>query len=897
VKGAAAATAVALTRALLLLYPPSFRRDVGRALLGDVECRARELGGWRLAAFLVRLACSHLFNACAAWAGLAVRPAAWLDLKLAFRMLVKYPALTLVGGLGMAVAVTIGVGFFALLYPRFYPDIPLSEGERLVALQNRDRLTHRENRYALYDFGVWRAAVASVEDLTAFRTVSRNLIADNGSVEVVEAAEITPSGFRLARVPPHFGRTLVEHDAAADAPPAVVIGHDVWRTRFLSDPAVVGRTLRLGDTVHTVVGVMPEGFAFPVNHRFWIPLRADPSNYAPGEGPSIYISGRLAPGADSGVAHAELRALGERMARDLPDTHGMLRPEVVPYTYQFFGGNPDSASAFWPMTALVSLILVIVCVNVAILIYARTVNRLGEIAVRTALGASRRRIVTQLFAEALVLSTAAAGVGLLVVQTALTWVSGAVERFDDTTFWTTYALTGEAIVYCVALAGLAAVVTGVVPALRATGRRAQAELRLVSPGSGLRMGRVWSTLIVVQVSVASAGLPIAGAMGGLQVRDAFNMPDFPVDDMIFAHVGLESDRLPGEDPEAAGVAVAQRFAGVRAELARRLADEPGVAGHAFTLDLPLQGSSERIALEHDDTAHAGATYDVAQYRVDDAFFRTFDLDLLAGRPLVASDVGLTPTDVVVVDRAFVNKVLGGDQALGRRIRYVPPPGGGSGDSAPIRWLAIVGVVENLERNPFSDEALNPRVYRPMGADGNGSGLAVRLAGADPRVLGRRLSSLAAEIDPTFRVSIVAVGETYRTLRTVLGAAAFAIGAALSSVILLAAAGIYALMSFTVARRHREIAIRTALGASPRHLLGGLFSRAIRQIALGIAIGIALALLIDRYEGADDGGLLAGRPVWLLSGTVLLMGAVGFFATLGPARRGMRIQPAEALKGE
>jgi predicted permease len=626
-------------------------------------------------------------------------------------------------------------------------------------------------------------------------------------------------------------------------------------------------------------------------------MKADPSTAAPGEGPRIYISGRLAPGVDSDVSHAEIRALGERLARDLPETHGHLRPEVVPYTYQFFGGNPESASAFWPLTALVSLILVIVCVNVAILIYARTVNRLGEIAVRSALGASRRRIVMQLFAEALVLSTAAAGVGLLVVEAALTWATGIVERFDDTTFWTQYALTREAILYCIVLAGLAAVVTGVVPALRATGRRAQAELRLVSPGSGLRMGRVWSTLIVVQVSVASAGLPIAVAMGGLQIRDSFNMPDFPVDDMLFAQIGLESDRLPGQDPVAHWARVAQRFAGVRAELARRLAAEPGVAGHSFTLNLPLQGAAERIALEHDDTASPSANYDVAQYRVDDAFFRTFDLELLAGRPLVAGDVAVTAADVVVVDRAFVDRVLGGGQALGRRIRHVPRAGEELEASTPDRWLEIVGIVENLEANPFSDKPLNARLYRPMSADGNGSGLAVRLAGADPQQLGRRLSSLAAEIDPTFRVSIVPVGDVYRMLRTVLGTAALGLGAALLSVVLLAAAGIYALMAFTIARRHREIAIRTALGAPPGHLLGGILGRAIRQVGLGVVIGIVLALLINRYEGADDGGLLAGRPVWLLSGTVLLMGAVGLLATLGPARRGLRIEPVEALKGE
>ena len=554
----AARIATTLTRVLLLLYPPSFRKDVRNALVGDVQRRANEMvtsqTSLRIGFWLMRLATSLLVNAFAAWGetlipGWRRNPGSprrrsggvwsafsWLDLKLALRMLVKYPGLTLVGGLGIAVGVAIGVGFFAVFFARFYPTIPLSEGHRLVGLENWDRRTNREERRSLHDFVLWRAEMKSVEDMTAFRTVDRNLIAEDGSVESLEVAEITPSGFRLARVPPLLGRTLVEEDAVPGAAPVVVVGFDVWRTRFASDPGAVGRSLRLGRTAHSIVGVMPDGFAFPVNHRVWTPLEADPSEYERGKGPSIFISGRLTPGATLDGAHAELTVIGARMAAGFPDSHQHLRPEVVPYTYQFAGLSRSSSDGFWPMTVLVSLVLVVVCVNVAILIYARTATRMGEIAVRSALGASRGRIVAQLFAESFLLSAGAAAVGLVVVKVALDWARSGVEAVGLSTFWAQYTLEGPALVYVAALTALAAVITGVIPALRATGRRVTWNLHQFNAATGLRMGRTWTTLIVVQVAVASAAIPIAIALGWFEVRDIFSMPTFQVEQILFTEV-------------------------------------------------------------------------------------------------------------------------------------------------------------------------------------------------------------------------------------------------------------------------------------------------------------------------------------------------------------------------
>lgn len=842
--GAAVRFATTLARVLLLLYPPSFRKDVGHAVLGDVRRRARELAGARAGVWLVRLAASLLFNALAAWGG-ALSPRkrhvfSWLDLKLALRMLVKYPGLTLTGGLGIAVAIAIGAGFFAIVQSRFYPDIPLSEGDRLVGLENWDSRTTREERRALHDFVLWRAEMKSVEDMAAFRTVRRNLIASDGSVELVKVAEITPSGFRQARVPPLLGRTLLDGDAASGAAPVIVIGFNVWRSRFASAPDVVGRDIRLGDTVHTVVGVMPDGFAFPVWHRFWIPLKIDLSDIKRGEGPSIFISGRLAPGRGLADANAELAVIGERMAAQFPDTHTYLRPEVLPYTYPFAGMSRHSPDGFWGMSVLASLLLVVVCVNVAILIYARTATRLGEIAVRSALGASRGRIVAQLFAESLVLSSGSAAVGLAAVTMLLDKTRLIMAEAGDWNFWGDYTVTGTALVYVVALILLASVITGVIPALQATGRRVQFNLCQFHSSSGLRLGRTWTTLIVVQVSVACAAVPIAVGLGLFQVRDFFRVPGFPVEQILFARVGLE--REPPAQPS--------HFANLQAELARK---------------------------------------------VDLNFFRLFDVDLLAGRSFDAGDRGEHAADAVIVNRAFVRRVLGGRDALGRRVRYVPESARKPGDPQAERWYEIVGVVENIDANPFGPNLVDPCVYHPLkNLEGTRVGLAVRTAGIDQGSLARRIGQIAAGIDPALEVEVIPLAERYRLLRTALSIAAAAIGIGVLSVLLLSAAGVYALMSFTVERRRREIAIRMALGAQRGRLLGDIFRNALRQISLGVVIGVGVALLIDR---SADGEALRGNGGLLLSVMVVVMTLVGLCAALGPARSGLRIAPSEALKSE
>src|SRR5688500_958966 len=255
----------------------------------------------------------------------------WLDVKLAARMLVKYPGLTLVGGLAFAFAIWVAAGAFEFAGQVLFPRLPLPDAGRVVALESWDAAAGRAEPRVLHDFAAWRAELKSVAELGAYRLAQRNLITSDGESRPAEVAEISASAFRVAGARPLLGRALGDADERPGAPAVAVIGHDVWQARFGGDPNVVGRVVRLGRTPTIVVGVMPEGYAFPRAQSLWIPLRLNPVEYPRGGGPGLGLFGRLAPGVTLEEAQAELTTWGRRAAADFPSTHQHLRPRGLPY--------------------------------------------------------------------------------------------------------------------------------------------------------------------------------------------------------------------------------------------------------------------------------------------------------------------------------------------------------------------------------------------------------------------------------------------------------------------------------------------------------------------------------------------------------------------------------------
>jgi predicted permease len=826
------------------------------------------------------------------------RPSA-LDLKLGARMLGKSPGLTLVGGFGMAVAVALGAGAYAFFNTYFYPEIPLHEGDRVVAIANYDRQRRREDERLLHDFLVWRRELRTVVDVGAFRTARRNIIEKTGQGEPIRIAEMSASGFRLARVPALRGRTLVEDDERPGAPPVVVIGYDAWQSRFAADPAILGREIRLGRTVHTVVGVMPPGFAFPVNHQYWIPLRIDPRMpVAPAMGPDLDVFARLAPGATKASAQAELSALSRRLAAEGPKELAHLEPRIVRYDDMMTNGEADGTTeTFALLRFLIALLLVVVATNVAVLVYARTAGRSGEIAVRTALGATRGRIVMQLFAEAFVLSALSAMAGLAIVAVGLNMMDAFVAEVSGgrAPFWIDPGLSVGTVVYALALALLAAVIIGVLPALRATGAQLRTAMGSLGSGAKAKLGKTWTVLIVSQVAIAVAVLPPAMRNGAQIVQGALAEPGFPTGEYLSASYTVERELQGSADAGADSVARDSARTIVTA-LLTRLAAEPGVVGATVTAGQPW--NAESLGIEVDPSTSSGrAQADAALQQVllnwvDTSFFRLYDVRVLAGRAFVTADATLRHEDrPVVVNRSFVAELLDEGNPIGQRVRYR-----GYGDEVNP-WHTIVGVVEDFPSSILVPGNPSQRMMYQLALPGewDGNTLTVRLRGQTPETFAPTLRRIATSVDPMLQLTSTGpMDARYRESRRDAMRLALVIALVTGSVLLLSAAGIHALMTFTVNQRRREIGIRAALGAPGQRILASVLARAARQLALGVGVGLAASVAIDLAAG---GALMSGAALLLVPGTAVFMLAVGLLAAAGPARRGLRVQPTEALRAE
>lgn len=821
----------------------------------------------------------------------------WLDVKLGLRMLRKYPAMSLVGGLGMAVAIAVCVGFFAFMQAYIYPVLPLPEGDRIVAIENRDVGLNDEVREAVHDFVMWRKELRTITDVGAFRTVGRNLVTGDAVPEPVPVAEMSAAGFTLARVAPMMGRTLVEADEAPGAPPAVVIGYKTWKDRFGSNPNVVGQGIRLNTATYTIVGVMPQGFAFPQNHELWVPFRADPTAYHRMKGPSIYIFGRLAPGISMEAAQAELAVLGKRAAADFPRSNGTIMPMVMPYTHSITDVQGTTVWMAAQMQAMMSLLLVVVAFNVAVLVYARTATRQGEIAVRSALGASRSRIVWQLFMEGLVLSVLSALAGLLIARVGLQLGKGIMDAEMGTPFWVEFGMRPRTVLFAIGVTVFAAVIIGVLPALQATGKRMQENLRSMSGGTSVHLGRTWTFLIVTQVAIAAAALPMAVSTGWGEIRGSTTKPTFDPSHYLLTGLRVEPTSTPGGAPadsiNARNTDVARFGIAIRA-LQERIAADPGVTGVTYSVVMPgRQGSIEAEGVTMPERLRD--RWAIASEGIEPGTLSLFGARMLAGRGLNVSDMDTTSTSVIV-NHAFVRRVLGDLPPLGRRIRYAGTEAHGE-DAAvqPSRWFTIVGVSQDLDANRFDPDLIAPRVYYPAPLGFTGSvelRIATRGKATDFIPTLRRI---AMDVDPTMRLGrSYGFDEFERQSQLAMRLVALVIALVLISVSLLSAAGVYALTSFTVTRRRREIGIRSALGAQPGQVLRTLFARIARQVAIGLAVGLGGAALLDMASGGE---MLQGRGVYLLPAFAVIMIVVAVLAAIGPARRGLGVQPAEALRAD
>jgi putative ABC transport system permease protein len=835
----------------------------------------------------------------------------WLDFKLGFRMLSRYPMLTVVGSLAMAVAIAVGAGTFEVITRVTDPSLPLPGGDRIVGLNYWHRAESDARPASPYDVLNWREGLRSVEDIGAFRLVQRNLIVGEQLGEPVDAAEISAAAFRVAGVPPLMGRVLVDEDESPQSPAVVVLGNRLWKMRFGADPAVLGRVVRLGATQATVVGVMPEGFAFPVRQNLWTPLRVRELPAEPGRGPGLRVFGRLATGIELPQAQAELTTFGSRVAAQFPKQYENLRPQVLPYAESFVPIPQDllARAGIHSINAFGALFLVVVCGNVALLMFARAATREREILVRRALGASRSRIVMQLFAEALVLAVIAAVLGLTATDFALKWALAALStEAEGWPFWFEGGLSATTLTYSGWLTLLAAAVAGVVPALKITRTNMEVGLRQASAGAGgIRMGGMWTAVIVAQI----AGTVLFSAVAYVVQRQAAGIASakaaFPAEEYLAVRLEMDRDGVTEESAATVDESFLRRYQATARELEQRVAAEANVAGVTLAVRLPLMPSGQ-AAIELDDPGPGepvtGREHVVTTTAVDPDFFEVFQAPVLAGRGFAPHDAG-AGANTVVVNHLFVGKILAGRNAVGRRIRYQVEDSQGIKEPGP--WFEIIGVVRDLVPDPEAPMSLDipakPLVYHTLGASRTQSYplyLATHVRSGDPTSVLPALRRIAAAISPELRLSDTQrldQGTSYDA-RAWNGFANFIVLVSAIALVL-SLAGIYAITSFTVSRRTREIAVRVALGAQLSNVVATVFRRPFFQVAMGVAVGCVTmgALVAVSMRDSDVGAGTVTRHAALLLAYGAAMMGVCALACIGPLLRVFRVEPTDVLRDD
>jgi putative ABC transport system permease protein len=816
----------------------------------------------------------------------------WLDVKLAVRMLVRYPVLTLIGTGSLAAAIALGASAFAFISLFLWPQMPLPDGDQIVTVSHRDIAANQDESRVTADYLRWRDGTSTLTDVAAGRGVARNLVMGDGIAEPISVAKVTASMFPMARIAPIMGRVLTDDDATPAAPPVMLLGERIWRERFAADPAIVGTTLLLSETPTTVVGVMPAAFRFPSIYEVWLPLEIEEASATPRAGIGITIWARLKPNVTHEQADTELAVLSARAAADWPATHEHLRATVgSPVESEV--SNPEERALLASANIFVALLVLLVSGNVALLMFARAATRETELLVRTALGASRGRLVSQFFVEALALSTIAGVVGLVLAQQVMVWgVNTFVVVANDgqlLPFWITPSLPPISIAYGIGLAVLAAAVTGILPAIKMT-RAVSSRLRETSAGGGgLSFGGIWTVVIVLQVAVTMAFPAIMYFLKAEAHSTGTQQIGVPPERYLSAQLGRDSDMTPA------------RFEAVVRRLREDLADTPGVARVTVADRLPFMWSGHYL-IEVDEGGAAapperefGNSYRVTTAAVDADFFDTFEAPALTGRLFVASDYAGAP-GTVIVNQSFVEKVLGGRSAVGRRLRYTwasgggqPPPTAPSGSVPP--WVEIVGVVRDLgmsqEPKPNTAGVYFPLTPRTVSA----VMVAVRVSG-DMAEATNALRAAARNADPTLRVSDVQPLSRIpeHGIRTI-GYVVRMLGVAGGVGIMLALSGIYAVMSFAVSRRTREIGIRVALGSSRSRVILTILRRPLIQVAVGSLLGPLLFSLLP-FATALTPAYVAG-----MAGYTLVMFGVCMLACLVPIRRLLRVDPLVALRAD
>jgi putative ABC transport system permease protein len=808
------------------------------------------------------------------------------DLRYGVRVLLKSRGFALVAVVTLALGIGASTAAFSVVHAVLLRPLPFPEQERLVVAWKSDAATNNPFvELSVPDIRDWQAQSRSFEGLAAMPTTVYGygyVLTGRGEPVQLESAKVTGRFFDLLGARAAVGRVFGESDDRPGGPAVVVISDRLWRERFGADPKIVGQSVTLSQTPFNVIGVMPPSFNFPAGVDLWIPLLTVANPRGLENRGVVYLQavGRLKEGVSHEQAEADLNTVVARLAAQYPETQAAgQRVVLTPLADYLFG---DAKPALWALFAATALLLLVGAANIANLMLARATSRRRELAVRVALGASRRRLTAQLLVESLLLALVGGAAGLLLASWLVELLTALappdIPRLEDV------HLSGAALLASIAFTLVTTAVFGLLPALSAS--RFRLSETLSEAGGKLTNARTGKRLrgALVVGEVALTLVLVAGAT--LVLRSFLNLSGVPLGfdprGVLTMQLRLPSGARYGK-PEARREFFQQ--------LIERLEARPGVVAASGVLTRPLEGTvgwDYPFAAEGQPADEARRNPDANFEVVNPHYFRTFAIPLKAGREFDGRDrAGLEP--VVVVSETLAERFFGSPAAaLGKRIKLDP-------DDAEEPWRTVVGVAGDVRYRELQSTRLD--IYVPLAqSTGYLNHFAVRstLSMTDALALVRQE---VAALDPELAVSRVATMEEQVAVRLARPRfTAVLLNWLALMALLLAGVGVFGVTAYAVAQRTRELGLRVALGARPRDILLLVVGHGLKLAALGIVPGLLAALLMTRWLSSLLYGVTATDPL-TYAGVALLTAFVALLACIIPARRATKVDPMVALRYE
>ncbi len=797
------------------------------------------------------------------------------DLKYAVRTLLKSPGFTLLAVLTLALGIGANSAIFTVVNAVILRPLPFAQPRQLVNVTMSDaKEKNQPVPFSALDFADFRSQAASYSNLAAISPQWLLALTGIGEPETIRGYYISANFLSMLGVQPAVGRGFIDSDDTRGSVPTVLLSHALWQQRFGGEAGVLGKSVMLGGSPYTVIGVMPASFRWTDDAQVWLPLANNPFTQRPRGVRLFQVVGRLRDGVTLEQAGSEAATIAARLAQQYPDSNKTLGAAIGPLAERFRG---EITTLLLVLLGAVAFVLLIACANVANLLLARAAGRAREMAIRAALGAGRARLVRQLLTESVLMSVFAAAAGLLLAS----WGVDLLLNLSPTPLprQPEIAVDVAVLMFTMLLAILTGLLFGLAPAWQVSRTALVDALKEGGRGaSAAGHGRLRSALVVAEVALSMVVVIGAGLLIKSLVRLSGVDPGFNTSSVVSMGLALAPTKYPDHN---ARVAFMQR-------LYERIEGLPGVEAAGDITRVPLGGANNpTTSLEIEGTPlPPGERPEIDFRRASRNYFRAMSIPLAEGREFAQTDDADAPA-VAIINGAAARKFYPGQSAVGKRIRTGPGP--------TQAWTTIVGVVGDIRHVGLNVEPRPEMYIHTLQATPNFPGVMVRTA-ADPATLAGALRHVVRELDSEMPVQLETMSDVrYRSMaQPRFNAALLGIFAALALV--LALVGVYGVLAYTVTQRTQEIGVRMALGAQPGDVVRMVVREGLARTAAGIALGALVAAGVTRWLREMLFGVTPTDPATFI-GIAALLAATALAASWLPARRAARVDPMVALRYE